>query len=395
MVDWLPVAEAASAPPNSDNEDCTRLLKTLGRSAACGGAAHSGFFMSKLTRPERLVFLDVLRLVAAVQMIQGHSVASVLAAEYRQGAAYSVWTFARGLTSVLFLTTAGLAFVLAEARGHSVVARRRRALRALRLIVIGYAMHAPLALLFGADPSATLRAALAVDVLQCIGCSLLGLELLSMLVQRSSARAAIGLSLGLTCFVAAPAARALTFGPATLALGNYLTTRYGSLFPLLPWAGYVWIGFALGSVAFRARSRAWALLAAAGAISLLLGLLGGRLGPALPNAVSPAYALVKLGCVLLLAGALARLTRGARALPPTLGQLASETLFLYVSHVVILYADGVGLAWLLGERHGPLLGLGLAAALLGLCSVGALAFRRALRSLRGADRGSTRGAQLP
>jgi uncharacterized membrane protein len=351
--------------------------------------------MSKLTRPERLVFLDVLRLVAAVQMIQGHSVASVLAPEYRHGAAYSVWTFARGLTSVLFLTAAGLSFVLAEARGHDGVARLRRALRALRLIAIGYAMHAPVAALFGADLAATLRAAQVVDVLQCIGVSLLGLELLSVLVRQRGARAAIALGLGLTCFVAAPAAHELSLGPATLAFGNYLTARYGSLFPLLPWAGYVWVGFALGSVAFHAREQAWARLAGAGALSLAVGLLGLQLGPALPHAVSPAYALVKLGCVLLLGGWLARLTRGARPLGPILGGLASETLFLYVSHVVILYADGVGLARLLGERHGPLLGLGLALALLGLCSVGALAFRRAVRSLRRTDRGSTRGAQLP
>ena len=351
--------------------------------------------MSKLTRPERLVFLDVLRLIAAVQMIQGHSVASVLAAEYRHGAAYSVWTFARGLTSVLFLTTAGLAFVLAEARGHDVRARRRRALRALRLIAIGYAMHTPVAALLGAELQVALRAALVVDVLQCIGCSLLGLELLSLLTRNSSVRAVSALGLGLACFVAAPATHTVTLAPAGLALGNYLTTRYGSLFPLLPWAGYVWIGFGLGSVAFRAREKVWAVLAIAGTISLLLGLLGGQLGPSLPNAVSPAYALVKLGCVLLLGGALARLTRGAPALPPTLARLASETLFLYVSHVVILYADGVGLAFLLGKRHGPLFGVGLAVALLALCSLAALGFRRALRSLRGADRGSTRGAQLP
>lgn len=357
-----------------------------------------------MASPRRLVFLDVLRLIAAVQMIQGHSVASVLGPAYRGGVGFTVWTFARGLTSIIFLATAGLSFVLAEATAPDPSARRRRMRRALWLVGLGYLMHAPLGALAGASREPALRAFVAVDVLQCIGVSLLVLELLTRVCPSRRARALVAIGLGLACFLATPAANGLELSAATLPLGNYLTAHYGSLFPLVPWAGNVLIGFGVGTLAF-ARSPARAsetkskralprtseiILGIAGALGAGAGALGLWLGPALPRALSPAYCALKLGLVLALAALMARAFRRVEHLPPTLQRLASETLFLYVSHVVILYADRVGLAWQLGEQHGPGVGLLLALALLASCSAAALAFR----SLRGRLPGGTsRGAR--
>lgn len=336
----------------------------------------------------RLVFIDVLRLVAAVQMIQGHSVSSVLAPSYRQGALYETWTFARGLTSVTFLFTAGLAFVLAEQRGHHPHARRARIRRAARLIALGYLLHAPLAVFFGAPLVETLRAALVVDVLQCIGVSLLSLELLALRLHTPARRALVAGMLGLGCFFSAPTVHALSLPALALPLTNYLGPRDGSLFPLLPWSGYVLCGFAVGSLAFApdrspARTLLLAALPALGAGFLLL-----KLAPGGPLGSSPGYALVKLGCVALLAALLAQATRGLVRLPRLLAQLAAETLFLYVSHVLVLYADLVGLERLLGARHGPWFGLALTLVLLLACSGLALVFR----SLRPRARGGTRAA---
>ena len=352
-------------------------------------------FMAKLTQPKRQIFLDVLRLIAAAQMIQGHSVSAVLSPQHQRGAGFAVWSFARGLTSVLFLTTAGLAFVLAEARGHDSQARKRRSLRALRLIAIGYAMHVPYTALFGTPVARSLASALIVDVLQCIGASLLGLELLSRTVHTEQARVAMAAAVGAACFAIAPAAHTLELSGLALPLGHYLTARYGSLFPLLPWAGYVFAGFAVGTVGFRMGLRLPRLLTGSGLALLCSGLVLLRFEPPLPLGVSPGYAAVKLGCVLLLAGPLAYALREVAKLPAWLAILASETLFLYLSHVVILYADGVGLGARLGRVHGPLFGLGLAALMFLVSGLGALLFHHFMRSLRRHGRGSTRGAQLP
>jgi uncharacterized membrane protein len=339
----------------------------------------------------RRVFIDVLRLLAAVQMIQGHSIDAVLGAQARRGGGFAAWSFARGLTSVTFLVTAGLAFVLAEARGDP-AGRRRRRRRALLLLAVGYAMHAPLGVLVGVPLAEALRQALVVDVLQCIGVSLLALELLSLRVRGVRARVLLGLGLAAGCVLAAPLTRGVSFaGPARL-LGNYVTTEDGSLFPLVPWAGYVMAGFALGTLALRrARGGAWVLGAAALACGGL-ALVSSQLEPALPAAVRPSYCLLKLACVLALASGLMAVCAGLARLPSLLTRLAGQTLFLYVSHVVILYADGVGLAHRLGRVHGWGFGLALALGLLVVCGAGALATPRLDRTLRREARGGTRGA---
>ncbi|MDB4975555.1 MAG: hypothetical protein JWN48_3896 [Myxococcaceae bacterium] len=346
--------------------------------------------------PSRLVFIDVLRLVAAVQMIQGHSVSAVLAPAYRHGLGYQCWTFARGLTSVSFLFSAGFAFALAEARGHLPLDRRRRAWRALRLILLGYLLHAPLGYLLhapapGAPLAAALRAWAAVDVLQCIGLSLLALELLTLSVRRARPRVVSGSTLALAALASAPALLPLSLSDLSLSFGNYLTPRYGSLFPLVPWAGYLFVGFVLGTASVRSPRHTAAWLLAAGALALPLGLLLSSTLPAWPAGVSPAYALVKLGCVLLLSALLAHSLRRVSRLPARASRLASQTLFLYASHTLLLYADDVGLAHWLGARHSPLFGVLLALVLLLACGAAALA----LGSLRGRSGSGTRAASSP
>ena len=339
----------------------------------------------------RLVFIDVLRLIAALQMIQGHAVAAMLAPSYRSGPGFQVWTFARGLTSVAFLFSAGFAFALAEARASDLGARRRRVGRALRLLVIGYAMHAPLGMLLGTPASAALRGWAVVDVLQCIGVSLLSVELLSWRVAGWRARVLGALSLASFLFAVAPAAHGLTLSDRALALGNYFTGRYGSLFPLLPWSGYLFVGFGLGQLAVRTPRHVVRVLLGGAAVALPVGLAISYALPVAPLSVNPGYALVKLGCVLVIAGGLAQGFRHVTRLPRTLAQLASQTLFLYVSHVVILSADHVGLAHLLGNQHGPLFGVALALVLLVVCSLLALG----LGSLRARSVSGTRAAPSP
>src|SRR5688572_6443365 len=148
-------------------------METLALGARCAQfAVHERLVMNlpANTSPKRVVFVDALRIFAAVQMIQGHTIDALLAPVYRSGAIFDGWTFSRGLTSTTFLFAAGLSFVLASAGAKDPqLARRRRVRRGLELIVIGYLMHAPVGILFGSEPSAAMAEALSVDVLQCIG----------------------------------------------------------------------------------------------------------------------------------------------------------------------------------------------------------------------------------
>jgi uncharacterized membrane protein len=345
--------------------------------------------------PRRVVFVDGLRLVAALQMVQGHTLDALLASDLRHGLAFRVWTFTRGLTSVAFLLTAGVSFALASTgEGGSGAARVRRLKRAAQLILLGYLLRAPFGIWFGDPWQGALGGALAVDVLQCIGVSLLLLELGCACVVRPAGRALLGLGLGGVCIALGPASEHIVPHGLGLPWLNYLSARAGSLFPLLPWAGHVFLGLGLGQAvsSWRAQARStrarqrWgrtlgARLAGVGGALCVAAWLLFALAPAYPARVSPAYALLKLGLVVCVAALLAVWLEG-RELPVLLRRLSSETLFLYASHVLILYAGHVGLAARIGPTQSLGLALGWTAVLLLGCSAGALSYRRAQRALR-------------
>jgi acyltransferase len=347
-----------------------------------------------VTPSKRAVFVDVLRLLAAVQMIQGHTLDALLAPSFRSGAGFVAWTFSRGLTSTTFLFTAGLSFVLASrAARDPAAARRRRMRRALELIVIGYLMHAPLAVLFGAEPRAAMAEFLSVDVLQCIGVSLLGLELLCWALGAWQLHIAAALLGATVLFALATAAGRVVPEGAWFGLTSYVSPSGGSLFPLVPWAGYVLCGLAVGTWVFRdGQARVAPRLVALSVPVLGLGWLLARTAPGADPRVAPAFLLVKLGLVLLVAGALAAALARATRLPGWLETLAGETLFLYVTHVLVLYAANVGVKARWGSTLGPGPSLLAALGLLVACSAGAFGYRRAERALR---RAGTRGTSAP
>src|SRR5262245_34139551 len=97
-----------------------------------GAAATERPAASANARAGRVAFIDALRLLAAVQMVQGHTIDAVLDRAYRHGAVHALWSQARGLTSVAFLFAAGLAYarvaLTKPARAGDAAHRMRRVL---------------------------------------------------------------------------------------------------------------------------------------------------------------------------------------------------------------------------------------------------------------------------
>src|SRR5262245_18018032 len=200
----------------------------------------------------RLHFVDVLRLIALLQMVNGHTLHALLTTSVRQGAGYDAYLYFRGLVSVAFMLAAGLAFyVTVSLRADARIERRRRVVRALEIIAIGFLLRLPLSALFSLDLQSVrsaLQQLVAVDVLPCIGVSLLVLELLARARDRlgvvfGSAALACGAALLTPWAATLPAA--LPFGLVSAWLGP----QTGSSFPLLPYAGFVFAGVVLGAVA--------------------------------------------------------------------------------------------------------------------------------------------------
>lgn len=310
--------------------------------------------MSESKQRARVWFVDVVRLIASFQMINGHTLDVLMVDELRQGALFDHYTWARGLTSVAFLTVAGLAFHLAtlarfDAHKGSEDAVRKRLRRAGILVLLGYFLRFPGAALFGDDPTA---AAAAWDlffdcgVLQCIGIALFVLEVATVLLPKPQHVVWVAATCALLFIGAAPMLHHLPVDGAWSPLTSYLTHAGGSLFPLFPWAGYMFAGCVLG----------WATLPQGGrtptkvAVPRLVGALAvvvltwqglSALGPLAPEGVhqatKPAFALEKLSAVVAIVLVLAVVCAPIKTLPKLMRILSKETLFVYVFHLWVLY----------------------------------------------------------
>ncbi|MBN1652230.1 MAG: DUF1624 domain-containing protein [Deltaproteobacteria bacterium] len=330
----------------------------------------------------RVIYVDLLRLVASLQMLQGHSIDAVLAFHYRQGAIYSVWSFSRGLTSVAFLFVAGLAFELSTLRRferHKANKRavRKRFRRAVTLIALGYLLHLPVAALFASTPSATAKALgefFIADVLQCIGVTLAFLELLVVL---ASNRAVVMI----TCFITAvvlmavsPLCGNLESTGAWGVILNYFSVSSGSLFPLVPWSAHFLLGVVIGGITGSARDRNGeaALLFTTSILFVITAfVLQAVSGPAVLSSH-----LLRLGLVVLVSAFLAWTACKQERLPFWLEFLAGETLIIYVFHILLVYGYGFGLGSIVGKTLTPFASFITAIIVIGSTVAFAFAYRR-------------------
>lgn len=323
-------------------------------------------------RSSRVHLVDVLRLVALLQMVNGHTLDAVLLPEVREASWFGTYNFARGLVSVAFMLASGVAFHLTRIRRlptegplvEDAASRRARVRRMIELIVIGYLLRFPLGA-FSGDP-ATIERSIAyffrVDVLQCIGVSLLVLEGLSRFLVRPGRVRAAALGLAVVSVALAPLGESLG-GALPAPIAAWLGHGGGSPFPILPWSAYVLLGAVVGGLV-------WPEAGLTPPRRVTVGLAGATVGAALLSfalwrspisvwsdgssyASMPAFFVEKLAWVLGLLAVAAPLVASVRRLPAPLEALAGRTLAIYVFHLVVLFFPPVRL----GARIGPTLAL--------------------------------------
>ena len=129
----------------------------------------------------RLYFIDIVRAIAILMMLQGHFVDTLLDPQFRNDdyTAFRIWSYFRGITAPTFFTISGLIFTYlmlkAKQKGELNFRIKKGIIRGFMLIGIGYLLRIPLFQIFYGDLG---TAWLAVDVLQCIGLSLIMVVLL-------------------------------------------------------------------------------------------------------------------------------------------------------------------------------------------------------------------------
>lgn len=195
--------------------------------------------------------LDFFRFAAVVLMVQGHTFTALLDTEVKAAAWYRWHAFVHGLTAPMFLFAAGLAFGVTtfrkwDAHHSGGAAMGKRLKRYGWILFVAYVLHLPglsLWRLFGENAEAAQRSFFQVDALHHIATVLVA-SVLWVRFAPSKRAFVTGIALAAAAVVlSGPFMWRTSFeGVVPAPLAAYLNADTGSLFPIVPWAGFVLSG---------------------------------------------------------------------------------------------------------------------------------------------------------
>lgn len=300
---------------------------------------------------KRFPFLDWMRGLAVVIMIECHAFNSFVRMDLRDGGPYVLSQFIGGMAAPLFLFMAGMTMAFQmDSLERRESDPRRRWLISLRHA--GYILG--IAFLFRftnwafSVPHAGWQELTKVDILNCMG---LGMAVLSMAaVFGSKALPRFAVAAGLAIAAASPLMVSLPWNGAPQLLQEYLVPGQGrGRFPFFPWASYIAFGLAVGAIVKRTaaerfeRLMQWSVLIGFGLI------LGGQYFSNIPYSLytkssfwtdSPALILIRVGIALLIMAASFLWTEYcAGAGWSWMQAVGRNSLMVYWIHVMIVYGS--------------------------------------------------------
>jgi len=308
----------------------------------------------------RIQYLDLMRAFAVVMMLQGHTIHVLLADEYRtfDSLIYTIWHSLRGFTAPVFMFTAGVVFAYLFNNKNLTFKKNPRVKkgikRAVTLLVIGYLLRYPTYKVFDFSDVTIAQWTIffAVDALHLIAVGLLLIILLEWFSQKLSIKNLnVYLIINLTIFLLSPLVNNIDWTNwLPVPLASYLYFDMGSIFPLFPYAGYIFAGAALG--AFLAMNPqkynevkfnmylgiAGLILAAASKIIALY------FSSPLDWNENIFLSFYRIGVVLIFNSLIALVSIKIRTIPKFILTFGRLSLIIYVVHLVIVY----GSAWSIG-----------------------------------------------
>jgi len=298
---------------------------------------------------KRFPFLDWMRGLAVVVMIQCHVFNSFARLDVRQGGGYIFSQFIGGMAAPLFLFMAGMTFAF---QMDSLDRRQPRAARRwlVSLRRAGYIMG--IALLFrasnwvGSYPNGNPSEILKVDILNCMGLAMAVFAGIAAMSATNRARWALAGALGIAAL--SPVLANLSWDGAPSLLREYLVPIPGrGRFPFFPCASYLGFGLAAGAIVKRTaaecmeRLMQWSLLIGLGAAFV------SQYFSNLPYSVysqsnfwtdNPALIFIRTGVILAaMAGAYLWTQYGAGPGWSWMQTLGKTSLMVYWVHVVLVY----------------------------------------------------------
>ena len=320
-------------------------------------------------KTQRLYFIDAVRAFAILMMLQGHFIDTLIDPIYKNpdSTVYNIWSYFRGITAPTFFTISGLIFAYlllkAKHKGSDKERIKKGLWRGLMLIGIGYALRIPILAWFAGSFNLYF---LVIDVLQCIGLSLILLILCYLLTLKKPLLFGVALLLlGTFCFATEPWYRDLTLENTPRLVANYFSKSNGSVFTILPWFGYTAFGGFLAVMFFRHlekkkfKAKMIFSFLVSGFIliycsSLILFYLFKATGiQVLYDAANYNYLFTRFGNVLILFAVFYSFERFMKQ--SIVNKIGQKTLSIYVIHFIIIYGSftGFGLNRIIGKTLTP------------------------------------------
>lgn len=341
----------------------------------------------------RLFFIDAMRAWAILMMLQGHFIDGLLDTVFRNpdSLAFSTWSYFRGITAPVFFTVSGFIFTYLLLRvpeqGINNPRVRKGLRRGIQLLLIGYLLRLNL---FGIFEGQIYYGFYLVDVLHCIGLSILSIIGLYVLASERKKFVFPMLLVGITLilFLFEPIYKQWTFGFLPTAIANYFTKANGSVFTIIPWLGYATLGGGL-SFLFTKFKDYKHLYPAAITISAVIGFLLIFFSSDVFFALFETtgidlffriqmnnYLFIRLGDVFVVF-ALFMLFRRFMT-NKTVLRVGASTLSIYVIHFIILYGSftGLGLYKFFHHELTPLVAVSGALLFMIVCTILALLYDR-------------------
>jgi uncharacterized membrane protein len=303
-----------------------------------------------VSAPSRKAYLDWLRGAAVVLMIQGHAVDSWTRLEDKAQAAYRWIALTWGIAAPLFLFLAGVALVLAagarlrQGRTEAEAAALARR-RGWQIFGLAFLFRLQAWLISGGEVYRTL---FKVDILNVMGLAMLGGAVLWGFGRGSRSRALLLAGAAVAAAMVTPIVRAIPL-PALLpdAIQWYLRPFGGATtFTLLPWAGFLLAGGAVGFWIDSARSTRDERFMNAGlaAVGIVLA-AGGYAASYLPPIYaetdfwtsSPTFFFVRLGLVIAFVPLAYVVSTIRTPFRTAMQEFGRSSLFVYWIHVEMAY----------------------------------------------------------
>ncbi len=325
-----------------------------------------------MEKPRRILFLDMMRMVALFMMIQGHTLYAFIEEEMRDGgtAFFSIWRSLRGFTAPFFLFITGAVFMFLLLKNHTenkINPRIKIALRrVLTLFFWAYFLNFNFDIFRYGLQDGYLIQLYRVDVLHVIGT---GLCLMLLTYSLYSSRKVLFLPFLIILFVLPMYLNWMVTGvDFSEDLPNFLRpyineTNVDTMFPLVPWLSYIMGGAILGVFIFTKQRKEgyektlWIYLLLTGSVFYLISMVGDSFeryyfGESFFWTKSPNLVFYRMGCVIIFGGLMALFALRINTLPKLLRQMSQNTLWLYISHLLIIYSVGKPLIYTIyGEHH--------------------------------------------